>query len=544
MHSFLTRWSNSPWFERIVVGLFFGLLLLLGLYVYRDYGVSWDEPVDRDNGAVNLKYVLERVAPQLIHQQRTTYASIPPLTNYPDNDHGVAFELPLAVLGVLVARGDSAAYYHLRHLSIFCVFWVGCWALYGLARHYFGSWLWALFAVGLLVLSPRFFAEAFFNGKDIVFMACFIVAMFTLARLLVCATVIRATLHALATAVAIDVRVPGLLIVGFTVALLAWQLLLRPSKRLLSLGLLYVLLTTVFMVIGWPFLWDAPIANFLWSYQHLSHYPWQGQNLYFGQLIDSQVPWHYLPVWILITTPTPYLLAALLGVAVSGRRLARQRFAQIELVGYLTLLVVSWLLVPVVLVIILRSRFYDGWRHLYFIYPALVLVAVQGIRWLVQATRRPHPARYLALGVLLLSAVETMRTAIRMVQMHPFQQVYFSFIPAQMAERLFERDYWGLSYYQGLQWLLRHHHSAELLSVSAPVVTPVVANSLLFTTSKQARLAIHREPQKGRFFITNYRWHPQPYADSLGQEIYSIRAEGITILSIFDREASPTRSAP
>jgi len=538
----LSSYVVRPRREQVVTGLFFALLLVLGLCVYRDYGVSWDEPVDRENGVVNLKYVAERLAPQLARQQ-AAYATIPPLAGYPDNDHGVAFELPLAALSMIFARGDSIAYYHLRHLLIFGVFWVGCWALYGLARQRFGSWLWALLTVGLLVLSPRFFAEAFFNGKDIVFMACFTVAMYTLMRLLANPTTSRVVLHALATALAIDVRVPGLLLVGFTIGMLGWHFIEQPAKRWLQLGSLYVALSAVFVVIGSPYLWEAPVANFWWAYQRLSHYPADTQNIYFGQLISSRVPWHYLLVWIGITTPLPYLLGALAGLLISVGRLLRRGVRHSSFVSQLDVLFLGWLLGPLLLVIGLRSTFYDGWRHLYFIYPAMLLLAVRGIRWLVGVAGRPQPVRYLALGALLLGSAEIGHTLVRMVQLHPHQQVYFSFLPARTAERLFDRDYWGLSYYHGLRWLLHHQAATTPATVSAPVSTPLIANSLLLSTAEQARLHILRAPQQGRYFITNYRWHPHPYPDSLGREIYTIRAEGLKILSIFDREAVPTDSA-
>lgn len=336
MPSLATRLLSLFRKEWFLTSLFFAGLLVLGLSVYRDYGVSWDEPVDRANGAVNLKYVAERLAPQRV-REHAAYASIPPLAGYPDNDHGVAFELPLAVLGILFAHADSAAYYHLRHLLIFGFFWVSCWSLYRLARYYFASWPWALLVAVLLVLSPRIFAEAFFNGKDLVFMACFIIAMHTLVRLLARPTVGRVVLHALTTALAIDVRVPGVLLVGFTVGMLGWQWLAHPSQRLPWLVLFYVLLTAGCVIVGWPFLWEAPLANFWWSYQHLSHYPWGGRNLYFGQLISSHVPWHYLPVWIVITTPLPYLLAALVGVVVGVQRLLQQFPRKIDFLSQLNL---------------------------------------------------------------------------------------------------------------------------------------------------------------------------------------------------------------
>ena len=520
--------ATSP--RRWLVPAFFGLLLLLGLALHRDYGVSWDETVDRANGAVSLQYVAERLLPQLARRQAAT-AAIPPLRGYADNDHGVAFELPLAALGFLLARHDAAAYYHLRHLLIFVVFWVGCWALYGLAWQRFRHRGWALLPVVLLVLSPRFFAEAFFNGKDIVFMAGFTLAMYTLVRLRAAPTLGRAALHALATAFTIDVRVPGLLLVGFTGSMLVHALLTPPRRPWLAAGSLYLVLTAVFVVVGWPYLWEAPVAHLLRAYQHLSHYPSSVSMLYFGQFVQGrQVPWHYLPVWIALTTPVPYLLAALVGL---GSRAARGWRPARSGANRLDLLFAGWLLAPLLLVIGLRSTVYDGWRHVYFIYPALLLLAGLGVRWVVAVARAPRPARYLALAVLVLGAAETGRTALRMVQLHPYQQVYFSFLPAPAAERLFERDYWGASYYQGLQWLLRHRPRA--LTVSSPDAAPLVSNSLLLPPAQRARLHLRRNPARARYFITGYRWHPQSYRDSVGREIHTIRAGGIKILSIFER---------
>jgi hypothetical protein len=45
---------------------FFLLLLIVGAGVYRDCGISWDEPLSRLNGVVTLKYVAERFAPSLL----------------------------------------------------------------------------------------------------------------------------------------------------------------------------------------------------------------------------------------------------------------------------------------------------------------------------------------------------------------------------------------------------------------------------------------------------------------------------------------------
>ena len=49
--------------------------------------------------------------------------------------------------------------------------------------------------------------------------------------------------------------------------------------------------------------------------ERISQYPWPGQVVYFGQRLPGpQPPWHYIPVWIIISTPLLYTLAALGGL--------------------------------------------------------------------------------------------------------------------------------------------------------------------------------------------------------------------------------------
>jgi len=523
--------------ERLVVPAFFGLLLLLGIALHRDYGISWDELTDRQNGQINLKYVGQLVAPDLA-RRAASYNDIPALKGHTDNDHGVLFEMLSSGVGLLLPHGDSVAHYHARHLLIFLFFWVGCLAIYGLAKLRFQSWQWGLLAAVCLVLSPRFFAEAFFNGKDIVFMALFTLAMYTLVRFLHRPTAGRMLLHALATAAAIDVRMPGLLLVGYTLLLLLMGSYQSsptlPVRRWLLFGLVYLVATAAFVVVGWPYLWEAPINHFLAAYQGLSSYAATARvrNLYFGHWFVHSTPWHYVPVWIVITTPVPYLIAAVTGLIVSLRRLGMARLPVFE--RQFDLLVLLWLPGALSYIIARHILLYNAWRLVYFVYPALLLLAVQGAYQLTVAARRRHRLRYAARGLLAAGSVGLLSTLLTMIQMHPQEQVYFSFLPPRITERLFDRDYWGLSYYQGLQWLLAHDASPAL-TVSTPATPPLFGNALLFSPVERARVHYLPQPTEAQYFITNYRHHPQPYPDSVGREIYTVCADGLKILSIFER---------
>lgn len=533
----LSTWlsADSRSGRRWATGVFFGLLALLGLGLFRDYGVSWDESNNHLNGLVNLKYLASFLPEGSAIRHHPTFATTPDIRNFRDAHHGPLFEMSVVALNYLFTDHDSRSYFLLRHLLVFSVFMVGVWALYRVGTYWFRDWRWGLLAGALLVLSPRFFAEGFYNGKDIVYLAFFTLAMHTLLRLLEQPTSGRAAAHGLATALAIDIRVHGLQLLLFTAVGLV--LVYRrhstvPPRQLLRVGLLYGLVAATGGLAGWPYLWAHTWPELLAVSSHAVRYPWPLTNLYLGQLLPaSKLPWHYLPVWMFITIPLPYSLAAAIGLLAALRSSwpQRLRFSAPERTS---VLVALWLLGPMVLVMATHTVVYEGWRHLYYIYPALLLWAVQGVRWVSRLGQSGGALRVTSRLLLVAASLETGHTVWRMARLHPFQNMYFSFLPGPVAERLFERDYWGLSYRRGLEWILAND-TARVVTVDTHLHFPLYNNLLVLRPAERARLRYL--PDSARYYLAAYRWHPQPYLDSLGTEVHTIRAGDITILSIFRR---------
>ncbi|RSK37512.1 ArnT family glycosyltransferase [Hymenobacter metallilatus] len=521
---------------RWVVWAFFGGLLVLGRVLVTDYGVSWDEPVDHRNGLVSLRYVAGLVAPEWAARQ-PLLREVPLLQGYPDNDHGVLFELPLALYDVLRSGTEPREYYMARHFCTFLVCLGGVWALYRLARRRFRNEYAALLTAGLLVLSPRLFAESFYNAKDLVFLAAFTLSMLTLARLLARPTAARALLHGLATGLAIDIRILGSMLVPLTLGLLlleGWAPT-APGSRwggVLRAGLLYLAGTVAVGIAGWPYLWEAPIHHFLAAFRSMGHFRWDEPVLYWGATVSARnLPWHYIPVWLLLTTPVAYSGAALAGLLAVGARLLRQPLHLLRTYeGRLDILFGVWLLGPIVLVIGLHSVVYDGWRHLYFVYPALLLLAVGAGLELGQRRHASQRWRAMFWVVAVVAGLEALLTAGRMVRMHPNQQVYFSFLPAGQVAQLFERDYWGLAYRQGLEYLVRRQPTG-IINVDVSHVPPFENNRALLPAPDRARLRFNPEAPN-RYFLMGYRRFAGQLWPEMGEEVYVVKADGLPILSV------------
>ncbi|GAA3937240.1 hypothetical protein [Hymenobacter algoricola] len=527
--------------RRPVVGLFFGLLGLVGLLLYGDYGLPWDEQLDRLNGIISLKYAALKLAPALARRE-PSFADIPDMRDNQDTDHGVIFQLPLLLLERAVGAEDARQVYLLRHLATFFTFLGGVYCFFRLATHRFRRWLLGLLGAALLVLTPRLFAEAFYNYKDLVFLAFFVTSVYTLLRLLRRPTWRAVLWHAAATGAAIDVRTMGVLLLGLTLGFAGLEMAYRPTlrRRFMNLLPLYLGSTALVVVLGWPYLWENPVGHFLEAFQSFSRYRSDMTVQYWGrQLSVRQLPWHYAPVWLLITTPPVYCLLFGVGTAtVLGAAWRRPRAWLRTRSGRQDLLFAAWFFGPLLAVVVLQSVMYDGWRHLYFIYPAFLLLALRGVQVAWRGWRTAGPGGWrqrLGGGLLLLLAVGTAHTAGRMVREHPYQNLYFSGLSGQQAERLFERDYWGLAGRQGLEWILAHDVRPQV-RVGTDARTGLVLhnNSLLLPPAARNRLVLTSADQ-AQYFLTVYRWHPQPYPASYGREVHCIRVEGIKILSVFQR---------
>lgn len=519
--------------RRVWTYSFFSLLLLLGLCIYADYGLSWDEDLSRATGMVSLRYVAEKFSPSLVaYHQDGTY---PPLHAWANREYGVFFEAPACLLERLLHIEDQGARYRLRHLLTFLVGFGGVVAVYHLGKQRFASWRLGLLGAAWLLLSPRLFAESFYNSKDAVFMALFAIAMYTALRLLLHPTTSRAIWHAAACASAIDVRVMALLLPVATLALLALRVGAgkvpwRTAGRLVAL---YISLLGGLVVVGWPYLWEAPLANFIRAFQHMSVYGWDNTVLYRGAMVPvNQLPWHYAPVWIGITTPLLYLGTLVVGLtAALGLFWPRQWRFWAEDAPMQDLFFAGLLLLPLLAVIGLHSVLYDGWRHLYFVYPALLLVALRG--WvLVWQWLCAGRLRYAPMALLVGTGLAMGTTTYQMVKAHPNQQVYFNYLAGPNVATAYELDYWGLSFRQGLEYVAAHDARPHIIIMTNAEVTPVARlNLLMLPAVDRQRLHFTKSEREANYFISNYRWHPGPY--SYPNEVHRVMSNGLRILSVF-----------
>jgi len=509
--------------------LFFSALIILGALIYKDFGIPWDESVQTQIGALNYRLLF-----------RGDHA----LLSFPDRFYGAIIEVPLLWI---TARLSIP-----RHLAIYLIFVFGLVIFFLLSRRIFHNSWWGLLAAGLLAISPRIFADAFYNSKDIPFLVACVTAVWTLVTLSDALgkehkwwTFLAITvMHAGASAVFISTRVAGVMILPLTLLLLVIKAIESPAawKRILVIFSGYLVLSAELTIVFWPILWQSPWREFAYAFSMMSKYPYSRPVLYGGNyFLPENLPWHYLPVWIGITTPVIVLagiLPCLIGwigkipsliKSKEKRQFLRGNAGEISV----WLVVLGWLAIPVAAIYLFHSVLYDGWRQLFFIYPAIVLISLRGLvylyRWLLRLPWHANGIRILA-GIILLAGL--MEPAWFMVRYHPHENVYFNIFagdPTTLRQR-FELDYWGLSYKQGIDAILANDPGKSIKIFVADPPGQDYINSGLSSEDK-ARLIGVKDPADANYFVSVYRWHPEDY--SYPDEFYSISVRGAKILVVY-----------
>lgn len=510
--------------RKIIVLLFFALLFFIGLMIFDDYGLSWDETAQRTSGIISLDYALGK------NQN---------LLTYPARYYGTSFEMFLVSIERIAKLEDMRDIYLMRHLVTFLLFYTSVIFFYLLCKTWLRSWKLGLLGSLFLIISPRIFADSFSNSKDLALLSVFIISIYTLVFYLERKTFLRASIHALVSGILIDVRILGIIVPVFTVFFFVLDLTqqfksqkTKISTCIFSLAI-YSSLCISFTILFWPTLWDRPLHQFVQAFTQMKEYPWNGPVLYMGEYIRAaELPWHYIPVWLIITTPILYTVNFLIGLIVSVYATLKNPLDYSR--NKIDLIFLSWFFCPLIAIIAFKSVLYDGWRHLFFIYPAFLLISLRGLTFLFEffaSNFRAYTRKILStlfISIILLSLINTGHF---MIKNHPHQNVYFNRLAGPnmtFVKNNFELDYWGLSYRQAYEYIVKND-PREIIKIY-PENHPGDFSSYTLKPEYRKRLQ-YSSLHEADYFVSNYRWHREDY--SYTDEFYSIQIDNAKIAVVY-----------
>jgi hypothetical protein len=474
--------------------------ILIGLFVFRDFGYSWDEPLFYDYGDA-LGYAYSPTAWFSGHfELNNSYGSS-------GDDHktrGPAYLLlarepvySLEALGL-----DKASAWHLVN---FLFFQLGVYFLYRLALRWMKPTA-ALSAAALFSWQPLLWGHAFINPKDPPFLVFFLISVclgFEMVDRLSDEAITNkqrfsaVLLPGTVLGIAASIRILGPL-AGFLILIYA---ITRFGKRIFAFIpplILYGVIALLVMFVTWPYLWEDPVARFVEVSRFMSDNPTNLSVLFGGEVYRAgELPRRYLPFMLTTTLTEPVWPLFLLGLLTGYWKLLKQSnnfspnlghgenaetwirlrstldvtTARNQLIS-LTL-VFLWFALLVAYVLLRGPAMYDGLRHFLFILPPVFVFVGLAIDFI---SDRLAPA-WLRAGLILILISPGV---INIIQLHPYEYTYYnSFVGGTSgAFRHYETDY----------WLTCYKEAVEILNQA---------------TDHPATLYVHREPYIAAYYAGN-----------------------------------------
>jgi hypothetical protein len=437
----MIRWLRKR--APLVTVLFFLLLTLAGLLTSADYGLPCDEPAEQDILRENLYEYATRLLGSQSDAARYYQANgVQLISQSIERDHGEsAYYLAAPILQLQADAPDTMTV--LWHAYTWLWFMAGVIALYRLMRQLGLNRFRACATALFLYLSPRFFAEGHYNNKDVVLLSLTLCTLASGLRFQKKPSLPSALLFSLFGALAANTKIIGALPWGLMGLAALWSLAARKelTRKNIIAGISAILAFGVFYLLLTPAAWVAPRAFARYLLGNAANFTrWSGlvlfNGVYYNPARTLPLPRTYLPVMIALTTPIPYLLFAVVGQVRALFLMARRDSLKPTLIA-LTLL---WL-IPFAYVVLARPVLYNSWRHFYFLYAPIAVMAGLGLQTAWQALGRSRVRR--SLGAVALAAIFGWQ-AVGITLNHPYQYAYYNALARDVPER-YELDYWDVS---------------------------------------------------------------------------------------------------
>lgn len=497
--------------------LLFAGLLLVGFNSFKSYGISWDEADERNLGNTTYNYLFHG-------QDSIKYCS--------NKIYGVAFELPLTVIEKALNLQDIRNVYLMRHLMTHLFFLLGAIAFFLLIDYLYHNKLLATIGFLLLTINPLIYSHSFFNSKDIPFLSMFIICFLATAIAFNKNNLKWYVILGVACALLMNMRIMGVLLIACVWIFFAIDhFALKQDKMAKKKNLHYLLIFTCtafgLLLVTWPYLYSNPGQNFIDAFKKLSQWSWDGDVLFWGTVYHSKhLPMYYAISWFCISNPITYLILGFLGVAFFILKFIKnpKQFIFDKTLRNQALFVFCFV-EPLLAVIAFHSVIFDAWRHLYFIYPPFILVAIFGLDCLLK-TKIKWPVLFLVIAGIGCAGYF-------MISNFPNENVYFNEFVNREPESIrknFEMDYWGNSYKQSLEYILKND-TAKTIQV---MVVGFVGKENAWILRPEERKRIHFTDSIGQptYVVSNYRGHPADY-EFQNREVFHIKVLNSTIVSVF-----------
>jgi hypothetical protein len=261
----------------------------------------------------------------------------------------------------------------------------------------------------------------------------------------------------------------------------------------------------------------------------LSRFGWSGTVLFKGRQVSANdLPWDYLPTWMAVSLPEFLCLCIGFGFYCCIRESRASVLVKLGVAAFAVAF-------PVLYAVATHAVLYDGLRHVLFVLPFVSLLAGVGFATLLRA-RMPSTLKVALIGAVTFSLG---LTAHDMVILHPYESIYFNRAIGgglKVAAQSFETEYWGSSYKEGIDWLIRNYHpsTTEKIRVANCSAPPLTEYFLQKTPERRDRFAQVASAADADVFMATTRWNCD---QTPGRVLYTVERMGTPLMRVIELRA-------
>jgi len=496
--------------NKIIVYIVFLVIFLLGMNIYKDYGLSLDDEFYRKNGVANYEYIKflfsELNSSALNSLQSISKRVVGDLSLI---NHPAPFDILLAASANFFNIKKINEIYLLAHFLNFFIFFISLICFYKLISRKLNSYLYGLLSILILFFTPRIFAETFYNSRDIFFLSLFIFNIFAIDNFLQKENFKTAFYLSISSALLIIAKVFGLVSPILFLLLYTINALHKDkiNKRELKFILYIITLTLIFIFILWPFLWNAPIKNLIYAFTSIidTQNKHVVMNFYLGDFVSSNLtPWHYRIVWYLFTTPVFVLILFTIGFILILLEIAngilklennekdiwKNKNQMFNFLLFFIFFIIFFLTIK------FNVSKFGGIRHLYFLYPIIIFFSLYSLKKILINNKLKFIFFFLiSFNMIYLFSWNFIN--------HPHQQVFFNILFKNYAKKNLSLDYWGLSNIHAIKYIVEKNKNKKI-KIGTVSFSSLEASTLMLDNKYKKNILLAYELKEADFLIDNY----------------------------------------
>lgn len=539
--------ENDPLLKKIFYGLF-ALIVLITSMLALNSGINADDEYQDD-------YSDRLTAFYTSFGSETDQLEIDGKSKNPYNKgkmyyYGGFFDTVTGLTNAALGYEKTEQGYHnVRHLwnAIF-----GCLAMFftALLAKEMAGWRAAILTLVLMFLSPRFLGHSLMNPKDIPFAMGYVMSLYFMVRLFRHLPAFNWKLAlglAGGMAIAIGTRAGGLIVPSIFGLFAGVHFLMKNgfgglfdfkkvgayAAQVIGISVAGLLMAVAF----WPWAMDSPLSNPFEALGAFEKLEIKIRVLFAGEnLMSDKTPSGYVAQWIWRTIPLFTLVGLVGSVFLLPKVLKKYQPLQVSLLLFAALF-------PVIYVIYKDSVLHDGWRHLTFAYPAMVVLSTLFFLTLEDLFGAAKN-KILTYGLYAIVGLMALEPAIYILRNAAFPYTYFNPLAGGIsgANGNYETDYWGVGARQALEWMEEEGILSENMEGQVTIATHFVHPVKLYLAKYGDKVRViyqrfnqrYERPWDYGVFPSRYIRGPHLRSGNWpnSRSIHEVTANGVPLVSV------------